>query len=162
MMDSIRIVDANEENARFLFELMNDAFLMDVLNEVPTTIDVWIDAIKEWKQDPDEEDYIIFDDIIPIGWVGINGLLAEDKKAYIKMIVLLPRYQNRGIGRYVMSKIIEKLKRQGYLSVGLYTDQCNIKAQHCYLKCGFKVIDEAEQKMSNGAVVKRYKMEREV
>ena len=25
MMDSIRIVDANEENARFLFELMNDA-----------------------------------------------------------------------------------------------------------------------------------------
>lgn len=162
MMDSIRIVDANEENARFLFELMNDAFLMDVLNEVPTTIDVWIDAIKEWKQDPDEEDYIIFDDIIPIGWVGINGLSAEDKKAYIKMIVLLPRYQNKGIGRYVIGKIIERLKRQGYLSVGLYTDQCNIKAQHCYLKCGFKVIDEVEQKMSNGAVVKRYKMEREV
>ena len=162
MMDSIRIVDANEENARFLFELMNDAFLMDVLNEVPTTIDVWIDAIKEWKQDPDEEDYIIFDDIIPIGWVGINGLSAEDKKAYIKMIVLLPQYQNKGIGRYVIGKIIERLKRQGFLSVGLYTDQCNIKAQYCYLKCGFKVIDEVEQKMSNGAVVKRYKMEREV
>ncbi len=162
MMDSIRIVDANEENAWFLFELMNDAFLMDVLNEVPTTIDVWIDAIKEWKQDPDEEDYIIFDDIIPIGWVGINGLSAEDKKAYIKMIVLLPRYQNKGIGRYVIGKIIERLKRKGYLSVGLYTDQCNIKAQHCYLKCGFNVIDEVEQRMSNGAVVKRYKMEREV
>lgn len=161
-MDNIRIVDANEENARFLFELMNDAFLMDVLNEVPTTIDVWIDAIKEWKQDSDEEDYIIFDDIIPIGWVGINGLSAEEKKAYIKMIVLLPRYQNKGIGRYVIGKIIERLKWQGYLSVGLYTDQCNIKAQHCYLKCGFKVIDEVEQKMSNGAVVKRYKMEREV
>ena len=100
--------------------------------------------------------------VLRTGCVGINGLLAEDKKAYIKMIVLLPRYQNKGIGRYVMSKIIERLKRQGYLSVGLYTDQCNIKAQHCYLKCGFKVIDEVEQKMSNGAVVKRYKMEREV
>ena len=112
MMDSIRIVDANEENARFLFELMNDEFLIDVLNEVPTTIDVWIDAIKELNQDPDEEDYIIFDDIIPIGWVGINGLSAEDKKAYIKMIVLLPRYQNKGIGRYVIGKIIERLKRK--------------------------------------------------
>lgn len=27
----------------------------------------------------DEEDYIIFDVITPIGWLGINGLLSKEK-----------------------------------------------------------------------------------
>ena len=159
-METIRIIDVNEGNAQFLQELMNDESVMAALNEVSTTVDVWAEAIREWKQDADEEDYIIYDESMPIGWLGINGLSTEEKKVYIKMIVLLPEYQNGGIGQYVISKIIENLKSRGYVSVGLYTNQSNIRAQCCYSKCGFIVTDEFEQKMSNGAVIKRYKMER--
>lgn len=158
-MKNIKIIEVNESDAQFLQELMNNESVMTVLNEVPTTVDAWADAIIEWKHDADEEDYIIFDEATPIGWLGINGLSTEDKKAYIKMIALLPERQNSGIGQYVIKKIIEDFKLRGYASVALYTDKSNIKAQKCYLKCGFGVTAEIEQKMSNGMIVKRCKME---
>lgn len=158
-MKNIKIIAITENDAEFLQKLMNNEAVMDILNEVPTTLSVWGDAIKEWLQDTDEEDYIIFDETTPIGWLGVNGLSSTDKKAYIKMIALLPQYQNCGIGSFVIKETIESLKLRGYSSIGLYTDQNNIQAQQCYKKCGFDIIDETEQKMSNGAVVKRYVME---
>ena len=97
--------------------------------------------------------------MVPIGWLGLNGLSSEDKKAYIKVIALIPSYQKRGIGQYVINQIIENLKLRGYVSIGLYTDQSNVQAQCCYLKCGFDVTDKIVQKMSNGTSVRRYKME---
>lgn len=159
-MENIKIVKVDEGNAQFLYELMNDKSVLTALNEIPTTLEIWTDAITEWEKDADEENYIIFDEHIPIGWLGINGLSAADKKAYMKMIALLPKYQNSGIGQYAVNYIIKSLKLQGYVSIGLYTDKNNIQARKCYSKCGFKVIDIIEQKMSNGAVVERYKMER--
>ena len=158
-MNKIRIAEVESKDAEFLYELMNNEAVMAVLNEVPTTVDVWKEAVAEWKQDDDEKDYIIFEDASPIGWLGINGLAAKDKTAYIKMIALLPQYQNNGIGQYVIDQAIEKLRSMGYTIVGLYTDKSNIKAQRCYLKCGFEIKNETEQKMSNGKVVKRYRME---
>ena len=159
-MNNIKINKVKKSDAQFLHDLMNNESIMAVLNEVPTAINVWTDAIMEWEQDPDEEDYIIFDELVPIGWLGLNGLSSEDKKAYIKVIALIPSYQKRGIGQYVINQIIENLKLRGYVSIGLYTDQSNVQAQCCYLKCGFDVTDKIVQKMSNGTYVRRYKMER--
>lgn len=156
----IKIVLVNEKDAVFLNELMNNEEVMTALNEVHTAAELWVDAIAEWEKDDDEEDYIIFSGAVPVGWLGINGLLSEDKRAYIKMIALLPEYQNCGIGQYVVNQISDDLKRRGYVSVGLYTNQNNIRAQQCYIKCGFKITDETVQKMSDGADVKRFKMER--
>ena len=150
-MNGINIKMVRKNDAQFLHDLMNNESIMTVLNEVPTAINVWAD---------DEEDYIIFDELVPIGWLGLNGLSSEDKKAYIKVIALIPSYQKRGIGQYVINQIIENLKLRGYVSIGLYTDQSNVQAQRCYLKCGFDVTDKIVQKMSNDTYVRRYKMER--
>lgn len=155
----IRIVNVREENAQFLSVVMNEASVLDALKEVPTRIDDWIDAIAMWKSDPDEEDYIIYDGKTPIGWIGINGLISEDKAAYIKTIALLPQFQNKGIGTYVVNQCVDNLKLRKFQKVILYTDQDNYRAQKCYEKCGFKVTEELTEKMSNDAIVKRYKME---
>lgn len=101
-MNKIKIAEVERRDASFLYELMNNESVITALNEVPTTVDIWEEAIAEWEQDDDEKDYIIFEDASPIGWLGINGLAAKDKTAYIKMIALLPQYQNNGIGRYVI------------------------------------------------------------
>lgn len=158
-MNNIKINKVKKTDAQFLYEIMNNESIMTILNEVPTGISVWVDAIIEWGLDPDEEDYIIFDELVPIGWIGINGLSSKDKKAYIKVIVLIQSYQKRGIGQYVINQIIVNLKLRGYGYIGLYTDQSNVQAQRCYSKCGFDVADNTVQKMSNGAIVRRYKME---
>lgn len=158
-MKNININKVKSSDAQFLHTLMNNGSIISALNEVPTTVDVWSDAIDKWEQDDDEEDYIIFDKDLPIGWLGINGLSSAEKKVFIKIIVLLPNYQKRGIGQYVIHQTKENLKSRGFLSIGLYTNQSNIQAQRCYSKCGFEVTDEIVQKMSNGEIIHRFKME---
>ncbi len=156
---SIRMLNVNENDADFLCELMNDKSIINTLDEIPTRLCDWSDAISVWNCDPDEEDYIIFDGETPIGWLGINGLLSGDKTVYIKMIVLLPQYQNIGIGSYVVAKCLTDLKSRGFEKVMLYTNKDNYRAQKCYSKCGFSIVQELTEKMSNGNTVNRYKMQ---
>lgn len=155
----IRILNVCEDDAEFLYRIMNDQNILDALDEIPTQLNDWIDAISAWNCDPDEEDYIIFDEKTPIGWLGINGLLSENKIAYIKMIGLLSQYQNKGVGTYVINQILDILKSRGFTAVALYTNQNNHRAQNCYIKCGFKVTEEFSEEMANGNLTKRYKME---
>ncbi len=155
----VRILKVKEDNARFLHTIMNEPDILDVLNEVPTQLCDWSGAISAWDSDPDEEDYIIFDDKTPVGWLGINGLLSGDKTAFIKMIVLLPQYQNMGIGSCVVDQCLTDLRFRGFERVMLYTDEDNYRAQKCYSKCGFTVTQKLTEKMSNGNIAGRYKMQ---
>ena len=153
----IQIVEVNKTDAPFLSVLMNDKAILDALKEVPTKPEDWVEAISVWENDPDEEDYIILDGGTPIGWLGINGLL--DKTAYIKMLAILPQFQNQGVGSHVVNLCVENLKSRKFEKVVLYTDKSNLRAQKCYEKCGFRVTEELTETMSNGETVPRYKME---
>ena len=156
---NVKIFEVSENDALFLCKLMNDKNILDSLNEVPTQLSDWIDAISAWNCDDDDEDYIIFDEETPIGWLGVNGLSSENKKAYIKMIVLLPEYQNKGIGSYVVTQLVRNLKLRKFKEIILYTNHNNLRAQKCYAKFGFEVTKELIQKMFNGDMVRRCKME---
>ena len=156
---NIRMQNVREDDAEFLYRIMNDKNILDALDEIPTQFSDWVDAISAWNCDPDEEDYIIFDENTPIGWLGINGLLSEDKVAYIKMIGLFPQYQNKGIGTYALNQASGMLRSRGFTAVALCTNQSNRRAQNCYMKCGFKVTEKFVEKMANGHLAERYKME---
>ena len=146
-------------DAKFLHLLMNCPSVLQRLNEVPTEQQDWIDAINEWSHDDDEEDYIVFDGNTPIGWLGVNGLLGEDKTAYLKMAVFLPDYQGHGFGSFAIRELMSRLKHRGYEKIVLYTDSDNYKAQGCYKKCGFRIVESLVETMSNGMEVSRLKME---
>lgn len=156
---NIRILNVCEDDAVFLHRIMNDKNILNALDEIPTQLSDWIDAISAWNCDSDEEDYIIFDGETPIGWLGINGLLSEDKIAYIKIIVLLAQYQNKGVGAYVINQFLDILKSRGFVVMALYTNENNFRAQNCYMKCGFKVTEKLTEEMANGKLTKRYKMQ---
>jgi len=158
-MENISIREVEQKDAGFLFNLMNNEAILKSLNEVTTSLDIWESAIIEWNNDADEEDYIIFDNNIPIGWLGVNRLTSQDKQVFIKVIAILPNKQGLGIGKYAIDQLIENLKFRGYESIGLYTDRNNVKAQKCYQKCGFMITDTIVKKMSNGEYVERHKME---
>jgi len=158
-MKNIKLRAVCNDDANFLHLIMNDNTILDALNEVPTQLCDWIDAISEWSKDNDEEDYIICDDKTPIGWIGINNLESTDRVAYIKLVAILPNYHNKGIGHYSINQIIEMLRKRNYSKIMLYTDQENHKAQSCYRKCGFEVTEMFTEEMSNGKIVPRCKME---
>ena len=154
-----RIRSVCKNDARFLHLLMNCPPVLQRLNEVPTVQQDWKDAIGEWSQDDDEEDYIVLDGSTPIGWLGLNGLLGEDKAAYLKMAVLLPEYQGHGFGYFAICELMCRLKHREFEKIVLYTDSDNYQAQACYQKCGFRIAESLVETMSNGMEVSRLKME---
>ena len=158
-MNGITLRAVNDSDAEFLYFIMNHEAILDALNEVPTNLQDWLDAIAEWKQDEDEEDYIICLDGEPVGWLGINDLTSADKAAYLKLAAILPSHHNQGIGYAAIRRIIDALRKRGYTRLLLYTDQANCKAQACYRKCGFVTTELLTEEMSNGQTVARCKME---
>lgn len=129
------------KDAWFINELSNNEDIIKILCEDPTTVDFWKEAISEWLKDEDEKDYIIvrISDNKYIGWIGINGLMEEDKSPWIKIISILPESCSKGYGKEAIKLIKANLYKQGYKSLQLWTDECNARAQGCYLKSGFIV-----------------------
>ena len=158
-MNNINLRIVSDTDAQFLTFIMNTDSVLNALNELPTQLEDWVDAIREWSKDNDEEDYIITDGEIPIGWLGINSLESADKVAYLKLAAILPEYHNKGIGCYAINQVIEMLRQRKYLKVALYTDQENYKARACYSKCGFEVTETFMEEMANKKTVARCKME---
>lgn len=158
-MNAINLRAVSDVDAQFLTFIMNIDSILNALNEQPTKLGDWVDAIKEWSKDSDEEDYIISDGETPIGWIGINGLESADKVAYLKLVAILPNYQNKEIGYYAIRQVVEMLRQRNYLKMALYTDEENFKAKACYSKCGFEVTETFMEEMANGKNVARCKME---
>ena len=158
MGKEIRIRPVNEDDAEFLYQLMNCLPVLERLNEVPTTRQDWTEAVREWLKDEDEEDYIVLAGDTPTGWLGVNGLLGGDSIAYLKMAAFLPEYQGKGYGTCSIREVLDSLKQRGIEQVFLYTDSDNAPAQACYRKCGFTVAENLTETMSNGKDVDRVKM----
>lgn len=161
-MNNIKLHAVSDNDAPFLFSVMNTDSILDALNEVPTQLCDWEDAIKVWSGDDDEENFIISYDETPVGWIGINGLSSTDNVAYIKMAVILPNYHSKGIGHHSICQIIKTLRQRNYSKIILYTNQENHKARACYSKCGFVITEALMEEMSNGEIVARCKMELEL
>ena len=158
-MDIVEIKNVEYSDIDFLCQLMNDTKIMRTLNEPPTSKEDWIEAVNCWKNDDDELDFIIWNDGKQIGWFALNGVQSPDKTVYLKMAVILPQYQHKGIGTYVLLQLLETMKRKGFAKVVLFTNQENATAQKCYKKCGFRIIEELTEKMSDNTLAARFKME---
>ena len=159
-MQNIEIKNVTINDADFLFYLMNNTAIKHSLNEPSTSKQNWIEAIHAWTDDDDENDYIVWEGDKQIGWFAFNGLQSTDGTIYLKMAVISPEYQYRGIGTYVLSQLLEEARISGYISVILFTNKNDKGAQKCYQKCGFKIIQKFSQRMSDDTIVVRYKMQR--
>ncbi len=157
-MRDITIKNVTTEDADFLYSLMNEPEILHALNEVPTNRGDWVDAIQAWLEDGDEADYIIWKENVRVGWFAFNGLEAGDGTVYLKMAVILPEFQRMGIGSYVLVRLLDEVRCGRYREVILFTNRDNIQAQKCYRKCGFHVVEELTERMSDGSVVERYRM----
>lgn len=157
-MKHIEIRKVGINDSGFLCTLMNNRQILTSLNEVESNIAEWEEAINIWDKDSDEENFLIISEGTPVGWIGINGLSSLDRQCFIKIIAILPEYQNMGYGEYAIKQIKENLKQRNYKTLSLYTNGNNFIAQSCYKKCGFKIIDKFTETMSDGETVERFSM----
>lgn len=141
----------NKSHLEFIYNTANNDILMNIFHDKSTSISEWDNIIDIWNKDEDEEDYVITrkSDGIHIGWIGINGLLSENKTVWIKMIVLLPRFWGNGYGSKVINEVKQILKSRGYREIQLWTDESNERAQKCYKLNGFSVMDKKQGSVGN-------------
>ena len=145
------------DDAPFLTRLMNEKVNLISLNECPTRLEDWQEAITAWSKDPDEEDYIVLLGGEPIGWAGVNELSGEIP--YLKMFVLLPEQQHQGIGPQALGKLLANLRAEGFPGIRLFTNLQNKAGRRCYEKCGFVQTDTFVEQMSDGSLQERCRME---
>ena len=158
-MEQITLKKVRNEHAEFLTELMNNEIILNTLHENQTSYEDWSSAILQWMEDSDEDNYIIYEEDLPVGWVAINGLDSKDRAIYLKMIAIIPSKQNQGFGTIALQQVISYAKSLDYKKVCLYTDLYNHKARKCYSNIGFYICDYLEQKMANKQIIQRIRME---
>jgi ribosomal protein S18 acetylase RimI-like enzyme len=111
-------------------------------------VNVYIDSFGSKK-----DDYCLVADLngCTIGAVWVR-ILADEIKGYGNIddqtpefaISLFKEYRNKGIGTFLMNRMIECLKEKGYAQASLSVQKQNY-AVKMYQKLGFKIIRENEE-----------------
>ncbi|MEO6149798.1 MAG: GNAT family N-acetyltransferase [Mucilaginibacter sp.] len=61
---------------------------------------------------------------------------------YIDCLAVMPQHRGKGIGKQLISALIDKAKTLGQNTVGLLVNQGNPKAEKLYLELGFQKVGE--------------------
>jgi ribosomal protein S18 acetylase RimI-like enzyme len=150
----IKIRKMEENDLFFLFNLLNRSEIINAINiKVFNTLDETIETInKYWKNDDDENHFIILLDDTPVGWLKINGLKKLDTIG-ISELIILPEYQHKGLGTYTIAFVEEYCLNKNVNKIGIHTQENNINARELYKKHGYKIIAEKEIEMNNKLIM---------
>lgn len=108
-----------------------------------------------------QEFFIIEENTIPIGFLGIQHQYNEEWVTKIHKIYILPNNQGKGIGKlaidFVSDLAIENCSKILLLNVNKFN-----KAIDFYRKIGFEVTDEVVIEIGNDYVMDDYVMEKNI
>lgn len=99
---------------------------------------------------------ILYDGVEPIGFASIS--LLEPGVFKLHKLYVLPSYQGKGAGRFLISELIKPMRRSGGTSLLLNVNRNN-KAKGFYEKLGFVAIKEEDIDIGNGYFMNDYVME---
>lgn len=109
--------------------------------------DEWHDSLSE--NDNDEAHFLIYKHAVPVAWLKINGL-SEGDNVWISMLVVSPKFQRQGIGKFAVRYAEEYCQTNGKKKLFIKTTTDNIPAQKLYNKCGYMISDEIIYVTSDG------------
>jgi len=102
---------------------------------------------------------ILYDGVQPIGFASIG--LMEPRTYKLHKIYVLPSYQGKGAGKFIINEMITAIKQKGATSLLLNVNRNN-PAKGFYEKLGFTVIKEEDIDIGNGYFMNDYVMEKVV
>ena len=102
---------------------------------------------------------IVYNADVPMGFASYSEI--EPGVFKLHKIYILTLHQGRGMGRFVIEKIIEQVREKGCRALQLNVNRQNT-AKTFYEKLGFVVIREEDIDIGNGFFMNDYIMEKEL
>lgn len=144
------------------------AIQLEALKEDPqafgTSYTEWVDFSDEkWQERPSSKDSLIFvakDGETPVGLVGVHFKNDNDERvAHIWGMYVSSKYRGRGLGKTLLNKALEAIKKTQVKKVKLMVEYEPTPAQMLYKSLGFRIVGTTDYKLGDGKQHKLYKME---
>ena len=135
-----------EKDVEFIYNFMSEENNLSALHTDVISLEEWQKAFAE-PRDADEENFIVHKNDLQCAWLKLNGLQNKDI-AWISMLVVSEKFKHQGAGKFAVEFAIQYLKQRGYKQVKLHTTEDNLIAIGLYSKCGFRVVGNAEAKIT--------------
>lgn len=104
--------------------------------------------------------FIIEEDIRDIGSVWLEKDSSESDAMILGIFILAEQYRGKGIGSDSIKEAIRISKQRiVFRNVRMNVRKSNLRAIHCYEKCGFRIYDEGRKTAQDGTIIDYYKME---
>jgi len=131
-----------EEASRVLRETMLDSWERFEKNYYPRRaleFDINYNSPKTLEQrfaDPQNFGFVAEENNVIVA-TALGRIIGESGLASLGWIGVDPHYQQRGIGKTLLQRVVEHCKSKGCHKIILYTLPVLIPAMNLYLKCGF-------------------------
>lgn len=142
-----KIKQFKKENIPFISILMSEAANISALHTDVISLQEWQNVFAQVENDADEENFIVYSNDIPCGWLKLNGL-QNKYTAWISMLVVSDGFKHQGVGKFAVMFAIEYLAKRGYQHINLHTTEDNLPAIRLYEKSGFRIIENKEDKLT--------------
>lgn len=134
-----------QESITFICNLMSEPNNISALHTDVIPLEEWQKSFTELK-DTDEENFIVYKNNVPCGWLKLNGLMNKCT-AWISMLVVSEEFKHQGIGKYAIDFTVDYLAKKGYSQIKTQTTIDNLPAISLYTKLGFKQIGTKKYKI---------------
>jgi len=81
---------------------------------------------------------------IGVAYVSFTWTLEHaGKSAWLEELYVMPEWRNRGVGRRLLSAVIQQARARGCAAIDLEVDQSHAQAENLYRRAGFAPLSRA-------------------
>jgi ribosomal protein S18 acetylase RimI-like enzyme len=141
-MNTFKFRNSKKSDLDFVINLIKSTFKEHIIQ----TWGEWDEnsQYEYWKKNlkPKLHKIIVFDNTD----IGLYSIIEDEKSIELDLIFLIPEFQNKGIGKEIVTSLIETANKKSK-SLKLKVLQSNIKALQFYKSLSFNVVKETKVRL---------------
>lgn len=113
-------------------------------------------ALRQQLQEEGHKFILAFDEDMAVGFAAFSEIAPATYKLH--KIYILPEQQGKGVGKEMLSHVLQKVKESGGTTLRLNVNRNNLPAMAFYEKAGFKFLETEDIDIGSGFFMNDYVM----